>query len=101
MEGPGFQVDVNALEATAGDIRDTIRDRDSIEVRDICGPAELYGHAGVHGAFSDFCERWSAGVDRLIEDAGVISESLAAAAQNYRSVDEAGRSALDPDLLPP
>jgi len=30
-----------------------------------------------------------------------ISESLAAVAQNYRSVDEASRSALDPDLLPP
>jgi len=84
-----------------GRYSDTIRDRDSIEVRNICGPAELYGHAGVHGAFSDFCDRWSAGVDQLVEDASIISESLTAVAQNYRSVDEASRSALDPDLLPP
>lgn len=101
MEGSGFHVDLDALAAAAGGIRDTIRDHDSIEVRNICGPAELYGHAGVHGAFSDFCDRWSAGVDQLVEDSGIISESLAAVAQNYRSVDEASRSALDPDLLPP
>jgi hypothetical protein len=67
MEGPGFHMDLDALAAAAGGIRDTIRDRDSIEVRNICGPAELYGHAGVHGAFSDFCDRWSAGVDQLVE----------------------------------
>jgi hypothetical protein len=53
----GFHVDLDALEGAARGIQDTIRDRDSIEVRDICGAAELYGHAGLHGAFSDFCAR--------------------------------------------
>ena len=42
----GFHVDLDALEGAARDIRDTIRDRNSIDVRDICGAAELYGHAG-------------------------------------------------------
>lgn len=101
MEGPGFHVDLDALEAAASGIRDTIRDRDSIEVSDICGPAELYGHNGLHGAFSDFCDRWSEGVDQLVEDAGLISESLSAVAQNYRSVDEAGRSTFAPGLSSP
>lgn len=95
MDGSGFHVDLDALETAARCIRDTIADRDSIEVRDICGAAELYGHAGLHGAFSDFCDRWSKGIDQLVEDAGIIGESLAAAAKNYRSVDEAGSSAFD------
>lgn len=98
MGGPGFHVDIDALEAASRGIRDTIRDRDSIEVRDICGAAEVYGHAGLHGAFSDFCARWSEGIDQLVEDAGIVGESLSAAAQNYRAVDDAGSSAFDPGM---
>ena len=93
----GFHVDLDALEGAARDIRDTIRDRNSIDVRDICGAAELYGHAGLHGAFSDFCARWSEGIDLLVGDAGIIGESLLAA-ESYRSVDEAGSSAFDPGV---
>lgn len=98
MDGLDFHVDLDALEGAARGIRDTIRDRDSIEVRDICGAAELYGHAGLHGAFSDFCARWSEGIALLVGDAGIIGESLSAAAESYRSVDEVGSSAFDPGV---
>lgn len=94
MDGLGFHVDLDAVEAAARGIRDTIRDHDSIEVRNICGAVELYGHTGLHGAFSDFCARWNDGIDQLVDDVGIIGESLSAAAASYRSVDEGNRSAF-------
>jgi len=56
------------------------------------------GTPGLHGAFSDFCARWSEGIDQLVGDAGIIGESLSAAVESYRSVDEAGSSAFDPGV---
>jgi len=55
------------------------------------------GTPGLHGAFSDFCARWSEGIDQLVGDAGIIGESLLAT-ESYRSVDEAGSSAFDPGV---
>lgn len=48
----------------------------------ICGAAELYGHADLHGAFDDFCDRWSEGIDQLVEDVGIIARRLSRTLSN-------------------
>lgn len=67
VDGPGFHVDVEAVDEAARGITQSVQDQDNFELRGLCGDADLYGHAGVHDALMDFAVRWSDGfghVDR-------------------------------------
>ena len=66
VDGPGFHVDVDVLDAAGKGITQSVHDQETFALRGLCGDAELYGHAGVHNALADYCARWSAGLDTLI-----------------------------------
>jgi hypothetical protein len=57
----------------------------------------LYGHGGVHDALADYCARWSAGLDTLTEDAGVVGDCLNHVAEAYRGSDDAAAKQLSAD----
>jgi hypothetical protein len=87
LDGPGFHVELDALEAAATGIKRSVDDQNNFELLGLCGEPDQYGHADVHAALAAFCARWSEGLDTLAEDAGVIGDSLTHVAEAYRSVD--------------
>lgn len=97
VDGPGFHVDVDVLDNAGKGITQSVHDQETFALRGLCGDAELYGHAGVHNALADYCARWSAGLDTLTEDAGVIGDCLTHAADAYRGIDEAAARQLPAD----
>lgn len=97
LDGPGFHVDVDALDEAAQGITQSVQDQDNFALRGLCGDAGGYGHAGLHDALAQFCARWSEGLDTLTQDAGVIGETLSQVAQVYRNVDENAARSLRSD----
>jgi hypothetical protein len=97
MDGPGFHVDVDRVEEAARGITESTRDQDNFELDDLCGPAEMYGHDGVHEALEEYCDRWSEGLDLLTEDAAAIGDALSQVAAAYRAVDESAAGSLSGD----
>ena len=98
MDGPGFHVDVDVLEVAAADIAQSVADQRAAPLADVDLAAGAYGHAGLHRSIQDFCERWNAGLDLLLEDAKTVSDVLARASRAYREADTgaAGRLSADP-----
>jgi len=97
MDGPGFHVDIQALDEAGSGITQSVADQDKSELAELCGAPGKYGHAGLHGALESFCERWSDGLDLLTGDAKAIGEMLGRVAQAYRAVDEAAAAKLTTD----
>jgi hypothetical protein len=97
LDGPGFHVDVAALDAASTGISQTTHDQETFALRGLCGDTALYGHDGVHGALANFCARWSDGLTTLTTDAGVIADTLTRAADAYRGIDEAAVHTLTTD----
>ncbi|MCR6484079.1 hypothetical protein M8542_14755 [Amycolatopsis sp. OK19-0408] len=97
VDGPGFHVDVDVLDNAAEGIAQSVHDQETFELRGLCGDAGLYGHAGVHSALADYCARWSAGLDTLVEDAGMIGDCLKRTSDAYRGIDEASARRLPAD----
>lgn len=100
VEGPGFRVEVDAVDEAARGVTQSVQDQDNFELRGLCGEAGLYGHAGVHEALMDFAVRWSDGLDTLTRDAAAVGDALSRAVQAYRSIEEASVRSLpgDPGL---
>ena len=97
MEGPGFHVDIDALDEAGSGITQSVTDQDKSELAGLCGAPAKYGHAGVHGALKNFCDRWSDGLDLLTEDAKAIGDMLGRVAGAYRAVDAAAAAKLTSD----
>jgi hypothetical protein len=97
LDGPGFHVEVGALDEAAAGITQSVQYQDTFELRGLCGEAGLYGHAGLHDALSEFCVRWSDGLDALTDDAEAIGHTLSRVAQVYRAVDGAAARSLGSD----
>jgi hypothetical protein len=97
LDGPGFHVDVDSVDEAAMGITQSVQDQENFQLRGLCGDARLYGHAGLHDALTEFCVRWSDGLDTLTEDAAAIGDTLSRAAQVYRAVDETAAGSLRSD----
>lgn len=100
LDGPGFHVEIEALEGASKSMIETLEDQDKFTLSDLCGPSDMYGNDGVHGGFSEFCQRWSVGLDALCDRARDTGYKLRDAAKVYREVDAANARALtvDPGL---
>jgi hypothetical protein len=98
MDGAQFHVDVPKLEEAANGIAESVADQHDFPLKRLPGPGEMYGDAGLHDALTDYCDRWSEGIDILTEDARAISDALGRVARAYRATDEAAarRMATDP-----
>jgi hypothetical protein len=98
VDGPGFHAEVGALETAADAIlASTSEQRDSaLDLVD--RERGTYGHDDLHQALEHFCNRWSKGLDTLLEDARTIGELLAQVSRAYREADaaSAGRLTSDP-----
>jgi hypothetical protein len=100
MDGPGFHVDVSALDEASSGITQSVADQKSSELEDLCRDEQTYGHDGVHGALKNFCDRWNDGLDLLTEDAKAIGDTLGQVARAYRTTDAASghRFTSDPGV---
>ncbi|MFF5079443.1 hypothetical protein ACFY36_20490 [Actinoplanes sp. NPDC000266] len=98
MDGLGFHVEVEVLESASAGIRQSVADQRDSALENLDGAAGAYGHAGLHRAMENFCDRWNEGLDILVEDAEAIGKILDEAARAYRSADaaSAGRLTTDP-----
>lgn len=90
----GFEVELDVLKGAADAVSQTMRDMQSCQVDDICGPPEEYGHDGLHAAFEHFCGRWQEGVEILLEDGAAISEALRGALRSYSEMEQAAEDTL-------
>ncbi|GHG33364.1 MULTISPECIES: hypothetical protein [Amycolatopsis] len=97
LDGPGFHVEIELLEAASKNMAQIVRDQDGFELRGLCGEAEIYGHQGVHSGLAEFCGRWSVGLDALADRAERMGDTLGEAAKVYRGVDEANAESLKED----
>ncbi|WP_245783198.1 hypothetical protein [Amycolatopsis sacchari] len=97
LDGPGFHVDIDAVDQAARGITGSVQDQDNFELRGLCGEPELYGHEALHDALMDFCVKWSDGLDVLTDDAGAIGETLTKAVRAYQAIDEATARTLAGD----
>ncbi|PRX49005.1 hypothetical protein B0I33_10337 [Prauserella shujinwangii] len=78
-----FEVELDVLDGAATAVSQTMHDMETCKIESICGPAEMYGHDGVHEAFEHFCGRWQQGVELLIEDGATIAGALNRAVEGY------------------
>jgi hypothetical protein len=93
----GFGLDPAALQETADGINATISELKTLGIDE---GAELgrgfsglsltgmqVGHAGLQGAFDQFCERWSWGARTLVQDGNEIAARIGLAAGMYKDVE--------------
>jgi hypothetical protein len=97
MDGPGFHVEIEVLEAAGTGIAGSVADQERSPLADLDRGAQTYGHEGLHGAMKTFCNRWNEGLDILLDDAGAIGDILARAAHQYRTVDQVAAASLTGD----
>jgi hypothetical protein len=97
MDGPGFHVEIGALEGAASGIAQSVADQRESALDQLDRDEATYGHAGVHKAMENFCDRWSDGLDIMVKDADAIAGILTAAAKAYREADASAASRLISD----
>ena len=100
MDGPGFHVEVDALEGASAKMEAVAHAQSDFELRGLCGEPPMYGHGGVHDALAEFCGQWSVGMDALSDRANDMGALLGKAAKAYRAVEHENTGALkvDPGL---
>jgi hypothetical protein len=94
----GFTVDRAALRATAQGISDTIGALGQLGFSEEAGVGRGFsglalsglqvGDAGLQGAFSGFCDRWSWGVRSLVQDGNEIAARLGLNAGVYADAEQ-------------
>ena len=97
MDGAGFHVELDVLEQAARRMHEVVTDQDGRELRDVCGGAQQYGHAGLHAELAEFCNAWSVGVDALCDRARTMGSELREVAQTYREIDQEAARTLNQD----
>ncbi|MGH9061408.1 MAG: hypothetical protein ACRDZY_18130 [Acidimicrobiales bacterium] len=97
MDGPGFHVEVEALEGASTSMAQVAADQDNFALRGLCGEPPLYGHDGVHDALAEFCGRWSVGRDALADRARSMGDLLGTAAKAYRQAEHNATGSLTTD----
>ncbi len=97
MDGPGYHVDVDALDQAGTAIQKAVDAQDNFELRGLTGEPDMYGDEPLRNALMDVCVRWSDRIDALVDDADEIGQALKAAAQAYREADRQAKGALPDD----
>lgn len=75
-------------------IRATMDDMDAIQIDQIVGPSDQYGHDELASAFATFADRWQVGVAALLGDADTIADGLDLTVITYANTDRANAEAL-------
>jgi hypothetical protein len=97
MDGPGFHVDIPVLDEAARGLVESVDDQSLSRLADVPGGSGPYGDGELHVALTDFCDRWSDGLNILVEDARAIGDGLRRAADAYRAADGAAAARLSGD----
>lgn len=90
-------MELEALESASAGIRQSVADQRGSALEDLDRAAGAYGHAGLHRAIENFCDRWNEGLDILTGDAEAIGTILSDAAKAYRAADAASQGRLTTD----
>jgi hypothetical protein len=88
-------VDLKALQSAADGIADTFLDIANRRVSDLGPPSSSFGHDGLAGTVSDFCDRWDIGVMHLASDAAEVADRLQQCVLSYGSADQRTQQSLD------
>lgn len=64
------------------------------DIDDIDCDRVAVGHGGLADKLESFCDRWQIGVTNLVKDGTEVAGRLQAAANLYRTFDEAGAQAI-------
>ena len=98
MDGPGFHVEIGALESASAGIEESVADQKGSALSHLDRAESVYGHVRLHKSMENFCDRWSDGIDILTKDAKAIGDLLGKVAQAYQAADQAaaGRLTTDP-----
>lgn len=101
---PGYSVSPDLLHQTAQGINDTIGELKSVGMGEAAdaglGFTQLQlrgmqvGHQGLQQAFQQFCDRWSWGVQTLVQDGNHIAQQLHLSAGSYNDMEEYASGAL-------
>ncbi|KAA5837264.1 hypothetical protein ABT337_15180 [Saccharopolyspora hirsuta] len=97
MDGNGFHVEIELLEKASRNMAELVEGQDNSELSELPGDSQAYGHADLPAALTEFCDRWSVGLDALCDRATRMGYSLGEAAKAYREADQAGADALSTD----
>lgn len=97
MDGNGFHVEIELLETASRNMDELVAGQDNSELSELPGDSQSYGHSDLFAALTEFCDRWSVGLDALCDRATEMGYSLGEAAKAYREADQAGADALSVD----
>jgi hypothetical protein len=79
----GFEVEPEALTGASAEISKVAASAAGIQVENITGAGESYGHEGVFGAVSRFCTTWQLATQLLQQRAMSAGAALDGAAATY------------------
>lgn len=99
--GDGFAVDLAALRNAAEGVTDVLDAMATKKVSDIDADKSAFGHDGLAGTVSDFCDRWNIGVEHMAKDGQEVVGRLNACVQAYTHVERTTRQMLDGMLTQP
>lgn len=88
--GAGFEVDPPVLKKASTDIIGCVEPAQGMDLEDIVGNGESYGHDGVFEAIAKFCPTWQIAITLLTQRSVSAGEALFGVAQRYLQVDESG-----------
>ena len=91
----GFRVDLGALKDAADGVSGTLDQVRTRKVSDIDCDKAAVGHGRLADTISDFCDRWSLGVDNLATDAQEIADRLTDCVKAYEELDQGARDRFD------
>ena len=98
MDGQGFHVDIEVLEAASRAMGEIAAAQDAAELAELCeGDAQTVGNDVMCDALVSFCETISQGIDYLVDKTDDTGEGLREAAQTYRETDSAAMQHLAGD----
>ncbi|WP_031469629.1 hypothetical protein [Sciscionella sediminilitoris] len=94
MDGPGFHVDIGAIESAAREMGEITRKQDDFALADLCGPYEQYGHDGFCDALDNFCGEYDRSMQMLVDKADDLKDGMSAVAKAYRQAEHSNKKAL-------
>jgi hypothetical protein len=85
----GFRVDLGALTNASQGIEGVLYDVSNNQVSDIKVDSSDVGHDRLASSLSDFCDRWTLGVNNLAKDGQTVADRLQANVAAYDKAEHA------------
>lgn len=88
-------VEPDELTGAAATINDTVANAEGVQLEELTGDSEAYGHNGVFESVSQFCTTWQVGTTLLAQRSRSLADAVAEAARTYGEHESSTSSVLD------